>query len=221
VTRRSGQITPLTAALGGLVVATVATGLVAALSLLLERTVPALEAPAEAVDPMGCPDRPAGPRPVAVSASRLLECPRAYDGVSVAYEGEAVRILLPRGDRSWVHLNDDPYALALGPLPEHRTAVGGNSGMAVSIPAAVAGQVRYVGNGRHRGDVLAVTGVFLRADPADGGGPTIQAGSARIVTHGGPTPRPVSSARAISALVLVASAALAALKARQGRWAAR
>jgi hypothetical protein len=39
---------------------------------------------------------------------------------------------------AWLHLNDDRYALDLGPLPQHRTAVAGNSGVPVLVPAAVA-----------------------------------------------------------------------------------
>lgn len=149
-----------------------------------------------------------------VEASDLIECPQLYDGQKVVYEGEVVRAILRRGDRAWVQVNDDAYALDVGPLPEHRTAIGGNSGIPVSIHAASAAQLRHVGNYQEQGDVIRVSGIFQRADPADGGGPTIQATSVEIQRPGHRFDPPVSRARAVVAAVLVLLAGL--LAARNG-----
>jgi len=217
VTRRTGQIAMSHAIVGVLTVAAVALATVGALSLLVQRDeqLPALGAPAREEADDICPaPLDGGDTPVTVAADDLVECPSAYDGALVRYEGEAVRAILRRGARAWLHLNDDPYALDLGPLYEHRTAVGGNSGIPVSVPAGVAEAVKYVGDARHRGDRLAVTGTFHRADPADGGGPTIQAQTARVTRVGQAADRPFHLSRALTAAALSVVAATVALLAR-------
>lgn len=219
MTRRTGQITLRQTVLGGLLVLGAATGIVAALSLLLGRDeqVAPLEAPAEPAAEQPCPEPP--PRPlstaVRVTAEDLIECPATYDHRLVRYRGEVVRAVLRRGNRAWVQLNDDPYALDLGPLPVHRLAVGGNSGIPVLIPIAIADQITYVGNARHQGDILQVVGTYRRADPVDDGGPTIQAHSARI-RPGHRVARPANPYRALAAagLMLIATTSAAAARLR-------
>jgi hypothetical protein len=209
VTRRADQITPLQASLGG-VAMLLAAAIVAALGQLVapDERLPDLGAPAQEDQADICPATrgPAADDPVVVVADELIECPAMFDGVTVSYRGEAVRAVLARGARSWVHLNDDPYALELGPLYDHRTAVGGNSGIPVSIPTTVADTIAYVGGPRHRGDILEVTGVFHRADPRDGGGPAIQADAATITQVGRPVRRSVDNARLLTAAVIAAIA---------------
>ncbi|MPY72545.1 MAG: hypothetical protein GEU92_21150, partial [Alphaproteobacteria bacterium] len=175
MTRDSGQLTSRQALAGLLLIAAVAAGIVTGLALLLERggPEPPLEAPAEPAGPAPCPDLAGSDQqePPLVPADDLIACPDAYDGQRVRYRGEVVRAVLRRGDTAWVQLNDDLYGLDLGPLPEHRTAVGGNSGLPVAIPASAVDPIQHVGDHRHHGDVLEVTGPFLRADPLDAGGP--------------------------------------------------
>ena len=141
----------------------------------------------------------------------------SFDGAVVRYRGEAVRAVLRRGPRSWVQLNDDPYGLELGPLYDHRTTVGGNSGIPVAIPTSVADTIAYVGGPRHRGDILEVTGVFHRADPRDGGGPAIEADAASITQAGRPVRRSVDSARLLTATIISIAALGAAVLARKRR----
>jgi hypothetical protein len=217
MTRRTGQITPIQALLGAVIVVAVAAGIVEGLGQLVARgeQLPSLEAPAQDEADEMCPEAIADSAPVEVTASDLIECPSSFDGVAVSYRGEAVRAVLDRGDRAWVHLNDDPYALQLGPLPEHRTAVGGNSGIPVSIPASSAANITHVGDARHRGDIIAVTGTFYRANPADGGGPSIEADTAEIVRRGRVTSRPVNNARTLTTSVICIAALTIALIARR------
>jgi len=211
VTRRANQVTPLQAIAGMVVVLAGAAAIVAVLGWLIERgdQLRPLEAPAQDEQEDTCPDVPL-PEPVTVSADDLVECPDVFDGVTVRYIGETVRAVLHRGPRAWVHLNDDRYALELGPLYEHRTTVGGNSGVPVSIPSAVADDITYVGNARHRGAVLTVIGEFRRANPDDGGGPGIHAGTARITEPGRPVGRPVDDARIVAAVTVFAAVLAAA-----------
>ena len=198
-----------------------AAAIVAALGQLVapDEQLPDLGAPAQEqqADICPAPRGPAADEPVVVVADELIECPATFDGVTVSYRGEAVRAVLARGPRSWVHLNDDPYALELGPLYDHRTAVGGNSGIPVAIPTAVADTITHVGGPRHHGDILEVTGVFHRADPRDGGGPAIQADTARITQMGRPVRRSVDTARVITAGIMSVAALGAAILAHTRR----
>lgn len=177
---------------------------------------PVSAGPVQAAEGSPC-NQPFGQEPDTdpVKASDLIECPQLYDGLDVVYEGEVVRAVLRRGDRAWVQVNDDAYALDVGPLPEHRTAIGGNSGIPVSIPAASAAQLRHVGSYQEQGDVIRVSGVFHRADPADGGGPTIQATSVEISRPGHRFDPAVSRPRAVVAVVMLL---LAGLLAARNRW---
>lgn len=214
MTRPADQITPLQASLGGVAMLLAAAAIVAALGQLVapDEQLPPLGAPAQEQQADICP-APRGPaaEPVVVVADELIECPATFDGVTVSYRGEAVRAVLARGPRSWVHLNDDPYALELGPVFDHRTAVGGNSGIPVSIPTSIADTIAYIGGPRHRGDILEVTGVFHSADQHDGGGPTIQADATHITQPGRRVERPVDNARLLTAAIIATVALAAAL----------
>lgn len=223
---RPGQLSTRQALLGGLAVIMSLIAVVAGLSLLIERG--EYQEPDESVaepevlpgescpQPADAPAAAADDRPITVTAEQLLECPATYDQRVVRYRGEAVRAVLRRDDRAWVHLNDDPYGLELGPLPAHRTALGGNSGVPVSIPIDAADDITHMGDARHHGDVIAVAGTFHRADPADGGGPTIQARTVAIDQVGQRVSRPVSRPRIITAalVALVALASTAAVRFR-------
>lgn len=187
MSRDVGQVTPLRAT-AGLLVAVLVVAAIVALTEALRLPVEPLQelAPPRAASPgPPCPEPPgpsAGPMPV--DSVSLLQCPKLYDGLRVRYRGEVVTAVLRRGHRAWVQLNDDLYGTRIGPLPGHRNAVGLNSGMAVSIPAQVAADVTFVGDDREQGDRLEVVGTYLRTDPADGGGPAIQAQRAEIVRRG-------------------------------------
>lgn len=206
MTRARGQVTALQATLGLGSLLLAATAVVVALGQLVEpeEQRPALGAPAQDEQDDICPPPlgPAADQPMVVTADDLIECPATFDGAAVRYRGEAVRAILRRGPRSWVQLNDDPYGLELGPLYDHRTTVGGNSGIPVSIPTPIADSIAYVGGPRHRGDVLEVTGVFHRADPRDGGGPAIEANAADITQVGRPVKRSVDNPRLLIAAVV-------------------
>jgi hypothetical protein len=207
VTRRAGQVRT-GQALAGLAVLVLAAAAVVALCRWLLPTA-AIEAtlpePAQAAV-SACPrPLPKGDQPVAVSAGDLVACPHSYDGVTVRYRGEVVAAVLLRGERAWVQLNDDAYGVAAGPLPEHRTALGGNSGIAVSVPATAGRRITIVGGHRAAGDLLEVVGPFLRADPGDAGGPTIRATQVRTVQDGrrlqhAPSPRLLGVAGTLLAL---------------------
>ena len=191
------------ALLGMVAVAAALTATVLGLHALVNpgQQVPPLDAPVPAVE--RCGDRQLrNVRPQLVTAAQLIECPEVFDGTEVRYRGEVVRAVLHRRDRAVVQVNDDRYGLELGPLPEHRTAVGGNSGMTVVLSQRQADDIAYVGDYRHRGDVLDIVGTFRAADPYDAGGPTITADTANVQRTGSVLEHRIDPARMVVASLL-------------------
>jgi hypothetical protein len=111
----------------------------------------------------------------------VLACPEAYDGHRIRYVGELVGDLLHRDGGAWVLMNDDDYALEVGPLPGHRDLRGTNRGLTVWLPDPLPEAVTGLGRPNQRGDVVEITGVVVRADPSDGEGLTLRADRLRQV----------------------------------------
>lgn len=137
-----------------------------------------------------------------VGSAELYDCPAAWDGQPVRYVGEVVGAVLRRGDHAWVHLNDDVYAGARGPLPAHRDYQGGNAGIGIRVPAALAEEITWVGGSRVRGDVVEVRGTFLRVHPDSREPAVIVATTGAVVRTGGAFVDPVLPDRAIAAALL-------------------
>lgn len=121
-----------------------------------------------------------GEQPLVTSA-RVVACPAAFEGLSVRYVGELVGDLLPREGGAWVLVNDDDYALEVGPLPAHRDHRGINEGLTVWLPEELQARVTGLGRPNQRGDVVELEGRIERTDPADGGGLTLRAARMEIL----------------------------------------
>jgi hypothetical protein len=143
--------------------------------------------------------------PMPVTSAELIECPTLFDGEQVRYEGEAVGEVLLRPTHGWVHVNDDLYAIQIGPLSEHRTVAGGNSGMAVSMAREQAAAITP-GSHHTAGTKVEIVGTYLRSDPRDDGAPAIRAISVDVTREARPVaPAQVSLRRAVVAAVLMAA----------------
>lgn len=136
------------------------------------------------LDPAGCArdhdgTTGAGPAPVTVgrrvTSALVVSCPTRFDGRRVTYIGEAVGDLLVREGGAWLLVNDDDYALEVGPLAGHRDHRGTNGGLSVWLPDPLPDQLTGLGRPGVWGDIVEVTGVIRRTDPADGGGLTLRA----------------------------------------------
>jgi len=145
-----------------------------------------------------------------ITSGHVYACPAAFDGMRVSYVGEAVGELIRRDGGRWVHVNDDPYALEVGPMGGHREHRGFNSGLAVWLPDGLHEQVEGVGGPGRRGDVLLLQGVLLRADPDDGGGITLRADHLEVVSPSVEVREPLHVVQLVVAVVL-AFAAVATL----------
>lgn len=141
-----------------------------------------------------------------VSSAAIVACPQAFDGRRVTYAGEIVGDVLRRDGGGWVQVNDDDYALEVGPLPAHDDLRGSNSGLQVWIPDDLIDGLEPGRPGR-RGDVVQVDGVLLRADPDDAGGMTLRADALQVHATAVDVDVPVGGGR----VVLAAAASALAL----------
>ena len=143
-------------------------------------------------------------RPTAGRATSTagVECPFRFDNHEVTYVGEVVGDVLQRDGGAWVQLNDDPYALEVGPLPAGGDFAGYNSGVSVWLDGDLADIVDQPGGPEWRGDVLLVEGVVHRTDEADGGSLTIRADTAEVLAPAERLSRPVHTAQVAVAAVL-------------------
>lgn len=143
-----------------------------------------------------------------ITSAMVFACPRLFDGRAVVYIGEVIGDVLVRDGGAWVQVNDDDYALEVGPFGAHRDQRGFNSGLAVWLPDGLHEQLGAPGRHGRRGDVISVSGVLRRADPADGGGITVRAAELEILAPAVTTEEPIHRDLALVA-TLAAAVALA------------
>jgi hypothetical protein len=97
----------------------------------------------------------------------LIEHGRRYEGKEVTIVGEVIGESMRRGAYTWLNV-----------LGVDGVAVG------VYIPNTQARQMRYYGDYAHRGDEVAVTGVFKRFDRKHEGETMVWGQSLEVVTPG-------------------------------------
>lgn len=146
-----------------------------------------------------------------VSSTQVYLCPVAYDQLRVTYVGEVIGDVLRRRGGAWVQVNDDRYALEVGPLVGNREGDGFNTGMSVWLPDGLHEQIEGVGRPGRRGDVIKIQGRVFRADPDDGGGVTIRAEGMTVLARHQAIEDPLHVPQAVTAglLAVLALAAMA------------
>lgn len=169
-------------------------------------------------DRPGTPEADA-PRPIngrRITSGQVMECPAAFDGRRVSYAGEVIGDLLHRDGGAWVLVNDDDYALAVGPLPGHQVHRGTNSGLTVWLPSDLTDRITGLGQPNQRGDIVHIEGHILRTDPDDGGGLTLRADRLEVLEPSQQVNEPLHLPQAILALTsLVAAIVLATVRRRK------
>ncbi len=152
-----------------------------------------------------------------ISSDQIDACPQAFDGLRITFAGEAIGDVLRRDGGAWVQVNDDAYALEVGPLGRHAERRGFNNGLSVWLPDGLHERIEGVGGPDRRGDVLLLEGVLHRADPADGGGTTLRAERLNVLAASVELEEPLHTLQAIVAAVLGVLATGAVLWARRVR----
>jgi hypothetical protein len=152
-----------------------------------------------------------------VTSAQIYGCPSAFDGYRITFVGEAIGEILRRDGGAWVQVNDDDYALQVGPIGAHLEQRGFNTGLSVWLPDGLHERIEGVGRPEVRGDVLLLEGMLLRADPADGGGITLRADRMEILAQSVEVPEVLHTLQAWIAGVLAAAALVAVVWARRAR----
>lgn len=157
------------------------------------------------VEDLGIEDIRAELRPgERISSDQIFACPQAFDGLDIVFAGEAIGDVLPRRGGAWVQVNDDAYALEVGPLGRHDDRRGPNSGLSVWLPDGLHEQLSGLGGPERRGDVVLLTGTLRRADPEDGGGTTLRAEELTVLADSVALDEPLHLPQAIVAALLAA-----------------
>jgi hypothetical protein len=117
-----------------------------------------------------------------VDVGELLENAPDYVG-AVTVQGELIGDYGYRGDGSaWTQLNDDSYQH--DPVLDDGDLTGGNVGVAVRIPEAIAQRLDSPGGYRVRGPVVRVTGTWKYHDPDRGGESYIEVAALEVIEPG-------------------------------------
>lgn len=101
-----------------------------------------------------------------LSSSELIKNAKEYNDKLIVYSGEVIGDVMPRGEFSWVNLND------------------GENALGVWMSSAVAKEIKFTGNYKSRGDSLEITGIFHRACLEHGGDLDLHAQSLRKIGNG-------------------------------------
>lgn len=138
-------------------------------------------------------------------SAQLVEHPKAYDGLTVTFTGEAIGEVMARGTYAWIHLNDDAYEFK---NVEEGAKLGGyNTGMPVFVPTELADQIDTYGDYKHEGSIVQVVGVYNAACKDHGGDMDIHATTLTVLRPGHVVVDVVQPWKVWLALVLVALAA--------------
>ena len=101
-----------------------------------------------------------------VSAKRLIENAKIYDGKNITYTGEATTAVMKRGEYGWVNVHDGTYAIG------------------VWCKTGDLDRIKIVGDYKYKGDIVRIDGIFHRACPMHGGELDIHADTLTVVNHG-------------------------------------
>jgi hypothetical protein len=139
--------------------------------------------------------------PVEVSSSKLVEEADKWNGLKVIFTGEAIGESMVRGEKAWIHLNDDVY---MWKNIEEGAKLGGyNSGHAIWIDAGLAQKITFYGDYLHEGDIVKVTGTFHSVCREHGGDMDIHADTLEIFRIGHRIGHVINFTRALLGSVLL------------------
>jgi hypothetical protein len=101
-----------------------------------------------------------------LSSSELINKSKEYDDKLITYTGEVIGDVMLRGEFAWVNIND------------------GDNALGVWMSAALAKEIKFVGNYKFRGDSLEIMGIFHHACLEHGGDLDIHAQTLRKLGNG-------------------------------------
>jgi len=120
-----------------------------------------------------------------VSSADLISEAGQYDNKLVIFEGEVIGDIMKRGDYAWINVFDGVNAIGIW------------------VGSKLAGEIRYTGSYKSKGDAVEVAGIFHRACPEHGGDLDIHAQALRRTAPGRNTQEKINPAKIIQALILL------------------
>ena len=90
----------------------------------------------------------------------------AFDGQVVTIEGEAIGEAMNRGTYSWINVND------------------GTNALGIWLASPDAERIKTFGDYKHTGDIVRISGIFLKNSPEHGGDVEIDCSSLEIIKKG-------------------------------------
>jgi len=120
-----------------------------------------------------------------LSSSELINNAKQYDGKLVTYSGEVIGEVMPRGEFTWVNIND------------------GQNALGVWMSRSLAKEIKFTGNYKSRGDSLEIVGLLHRACLEHGGDLDIHAQSLRKVGNGRIVKEKLNSDKVSLSLILL------------------
>lgn len=117
----------------------------------------------------------------------LIENGKTLDGKLVEVKGEAIGEPMKRGDFTWVNIND------------------GSTAMGIWMKNEDANKIKNFGNYKYKGDIIKISGIFIRACSEHGGDMDIHEESVTIEEKGYKVERPMDNSKVLKALILSAS----------------
>jgi hypothetical protein len=101
-----------------------------------------------------------------VTSKELIKESKRFDGKFIIYQGEAVTAVMNRGGYSWVNIND------------------GDNAIGVWGKRQLFSGIKFLGDYKHKGDIVRITGKFNRACAMHGGELDIHAQGIEIASRG-------------------------------------
>lgn len=101
-----------------------------------------------------------------LSSTELINNAQLYDGQIVAYQGEVIGDIMPRGEYAWINIHD------------------GTNAIGIWVKNDLIKDIGYTGNYKFKGDLVEVSGIFQRACALHGGDLDIHAESIRKISQG-------------------------------------
>lgn len=127
------------------------------------------------------------------TVGELIEGGKSLDGTEVTLQVEAIGDLMKRGGHAWVNGLDASGAIGLW------------------LTASQASEIKMLGNGKFKGDILEIKGEFHRACQEHGGDMDIHVADIRILESGYATDHKPSSQKLLYAAILTSFTALIGL----------
>jgi hypothetical protein len=108
----------------------------------------------------------------------------AFDSQVVTIEGEAIGEAMNRGAYSWINVND------------------GTNALGIWLKSSDAERIKTFGDYKHTGDIVRISGIFLKNSPEHGGDVEIDCSSLEIIKKGHTVDEQLTNIKILTATLL-------------------